>query len=500
MDQTKKYDIVVIGSGAGAEILQYAVNHGYNAALIDKGPAGGTCLNVGCIPTKMMTSVADRIQEIRESNKFGIDSEIKNINFEKIMKDTKNAVQPSHEQIKQSLRTSQGFDFYEGEASFIDEKTLEVNTSEGTKEVQGKKIFIASGARPNIPEIPGLNQANYLTNENILDLKEIPESMTIIGGGYIAVEFAHFFEAIGTKVNMIQRSERLVKGEDKEVSKLLYDKLSKRMDIYTNTSIKEILSDNERDKNIVKISYKDSGETKEKDQAKELESEKIFVATGRKSNADILNTENAGLELDEKGFIKVDEYLQTNKDHIWAFGDAIGKSMFTHSSRKEASLAWHNAMHKELNQHEHSHNEHNHEHSKEHQQKIPVYHDKTPKAIFSYPQVASIGMTQEQAVKSYGRRGVLVGKAHYNETAKGEALREDKGFAKLILKKQDSSIIGFHIIGPYAPILIQEVILAMEHGGNPNVLLGSTHIHPALSELIPRTFANLQMPQENFKE
>ena len=489
MEPPKKYDIVVIGSGAGAEILQHAVNHGYNVALIDKGPAGGTCLNVGCIPTKMMTSVADRVQEIRESEKFGINSEIKNIDFERIMKETKNAVQPSHEQIKQSLEASQGFDFYEGEGRFIDEKTLEVNTSEGTKEVQGDKIFIASGARPNIPNISGLNQANYLTNENVLDLKEMPKSMTIIGGGYIAVEFAHFFEAIGTKVNLVQGSERLVKEEDKEISKLLHDELSKRMEIYTNTSIKEILVDNERDKNIIKIKS-NSGE--EKDQVKELESEKILIAAGRKSNADILDAENAGLELDEKGFIKVDKYLQTNKDHIWAFGDAIGKSMFTHSSRKEASLVWHNAIHGELHNHENSHGEH--------QQKIPVYHDKTPKAIFSYPQIASIGMTQDQAIESLGRDNVLVGKAHHNEAAKGEALREDKSFAKIILKKQDSSIIGFHIIGPYAPILIQEVILAIEHGGNPNVLLGSTHIHPALSELIPRTFTNLHIPQENPEE
>lgn len=488
MEQQKKYDIVVIGSGAGAEVLQYAVNHGYSAALIDKGPAGGTCLNVGCIPTKMLTSVADRIQEIKESDKFGISSEIKNIDFEKIMKDTNNAVQPSHKQIKQGLRASQGFDFYEGEAGFVDEKTLEVNTPEGMKEVQGEKIFIASGARPHIPDIPGLNQANYLTNENVLDLDKIPESMTIIGGGYIAVEFAHFFEAIGTKVNIIQRGGRLVEGEDKEVSRLLEEELSKRIDIYTNSEPQEILADPEREKNIIKISS-DSGEKKE------LESEKIFVATGRKSNADLLKAENAGLELDEKGFIKVNEYLETNKDNIWAFGDAIGKSMFTHSSRKEASLAWHNAMNEELHQHEHSHEEHEHGHT--HQQKIPVYHDKTPKAIFSWPQVASIGMTQEQAIESLGRKNVLVGKAHYNETAKGEALREDKTFAKIILKKEDSSIIGFHIIGPYAPILIHEVILAMEHGGNPNVLLGSTHIHPALSELIPRTFANLEIPKEN---
>jgi len=487
MEQSKKYDIVVIGSGSGAEILQYAVNQGFNVALIDKGPAGGTCLNVGCIPTKMMTSVADRIQEIRESDKFGVSSEIKNIDFEKIMKDTKNAVQPSHKQIRESLRASQGFDFYEGEGKFIDEKTLEVDTPEGVKELQGDKIFIASGARPNIPDIPGLDKANYLTNENILDLDKIPESMTIIGGGYIGVEFAHFFEAIGTKVHMIERSERLVKEEDKEVSGLLYDELSKRIDIYTNTSINEILADPERDKNIIKVSS-DSGEEKE------LESEKVLVAAGRKSNADLLKVENAGLELDERVFIKVDNYLQTNKDHIWAFGDAIGKSMFTHSSRKEASLAWHNAMHEELHQHDHSHDEHGH------QQKIPVYHDKTPSAIFSYPQIASIGMTQEQAIESLGRKNILIGKAHYNEAAKGEALREDKSFAKIILKKDDSSIVGFHIIGPYAPILIQEVILAMEHGGNPNVLLGSTHIHPSLSELIPRTFANLQIPKEENSE
>jgi mycothione reductase len=453
----KEYDVIVIGSGAGAIIAELSARRNLKTALVDKGPAGGTCLNVGCIPSKMLIAVADRIIEINDSKKFGIDAEIKGIDFEKIMKEMKDSYLPDHEKIYESLKKTRAMDFYDAEGFFVDEYILMA----GNKKIKGKNIFIASGARPLIPKIKGIEGVEYLTNETVLNLKKIPKSMVIIGGGYIAVEYAHFFSAIGTKVSIIQRNKRLVPDEEEEISNLLKRELDKRMKIYTEAEAVE--AGKEKDEYYV-VAKKGNEKLK-------IKAEKIFIAAGRKSNADLLKAENSGIEIDERGYIKVNDYLETNKPNVWVIGDATGKQMFTHSSREEADIAWHNFMH-----------------GGHHKMKFDF--SKVPHAIFSYPQIASIGLTEKQAKKDYD---ILVGKANYNMVAKGQALREKSGFAKAIVEQRTGKILGFHIIGPYAPILIQEVINAVNFEGNGlNFIFRSMHIHPEITELIQATFGRLK--------
>jgi mycothione reductase len=195
--------------------------------------------------------------------------------------------------------------------------------------------------------------------------------------------------------------------------------------------------------------------------------EKIFVAAGRKSNADLLKVENTGVHTDLRGYIQVNEYLETSKKNIWAFGDAIGKAMFKHVANEEAAVAWRNAFH-------------------DHKMKMD-YHA-IPYAVFTYPEIASVGMTEEEAKKN---NKILLGRAQYSDVAKGEAMMEYDGFTKAIVDKETGKILGFHIIGPYAPMLIQEVINAMALGGDISLLAHGLHIHPALPELILRTLGNL---------
>jgi len=452
----KEYDVIVIGSGCGMNIVEEALAHDLSVALVDKGPLGGTCANLGCIPSKMLIFAADRIAEIQEAKKLGIEAGIENLDFNFIMERMRKFIRENQEHMRQGLSHAENLDFYEGEGHFVDDYTIEVN---GEK-VKGDKIFIASGSRPLIPPIKGLESVDFLTNETVLQLRERPESLIIIGGGYIAVEYGHFFAAMGTKVTMVEMADRLVLAEEPEIAEVLKKELSRRMDVYTNVRA-EAVKENGRGITVIATDAK-SG------MKKEFTAQRILVAVGRRSNADLLKVENTGVEVDKRGFIKVDEYLGTTKQNIFAVGDANGQQMFTHVANKEAILAVHNAIHGG---------------------KLKMDYSAAPHAVYSHPQIASVGLTEEVARKAYK---VLVGRAEYSDVAQGEAMMEENGFAKAVVEADAGRILGFHIIGPYAPILIQEVINAMASGGGIGQIQTGMHIHPAITELIPGVLSNLK--------
>ena len=454
----KRYDVIVIGSGSGTLIADEAVAHGLKVALVDKGPLGGTCLNLGCIPSKMLIYPADRIVEIQEAKKLGIEAEIKNIDFESILERMRNSIRESQSHIRESIKQTENLDFYEGEGHFIGDYTLEVNG----EEIKGEKIFIASGSRPLIPPIKGLDSISYLTNETVLQLRARPDSLLIIGGGYVAVEYGHFFAAMGTKVTILEMADRLVLPEEPEISDLLKKELSQRMNVHTDAQAIEVKGNG----NSVAVLVRDRNTGKEQ----EFTGQRVMIAVGRRSNADILKVENTGIETDKRGFIKVTQYLETSKKNIFAVGDANGQQMFTHIANREAAIAAQNAFH---------------------DAKLGMDYSAAPHAVYSHPQIASVGLTEENARKDYD---ILVGRTRYYEVAKGEAMMEKEGFAKAVVEKDSGRILGFHIIGPYAPILIQEVINAMTSGGHTEEIDQGIHIHPALSELIPTTLNSLDRP------
>jgi len=453
----KSYEVIVIGSGAGAIISDEAAAQGLKVALIDKGPlVGGTCLNWGCIPSKMLIYTADRIVGIEESGKLGIEAEIKNIDFHSIMERMRKSRQESQVHIRKGLKQSKHLDFYEGEGYFVEDYQLEVN---GEK-LKGERIFIASGSRPFIPPIKGSENVDYLTNESVLELNEKPDSLIIIGGGYIAVEFGHFFAAMGTEVTILEMADRLVLSEELEAANLLKGELSKRMGVHTNALAEEA----KETKHGIVVVTKDTNTGKRR----EFAAERIMMAVGRRSNADILKVENTGVEIDKKGFIKVNEYLETNRRGIFAIGDANGQQMFRHMANREAEIVSQNSFYGT---------------------KIKVDYSAVPHAVYSHPQVASVGLNEAQARENYN---ILIGKMKYFNIAKGEAMVEKEGFAKVIVEKESNRILGFHIIGPYAPELIQEVVNAMTSGGGMEELGQGIHIHPSLSELVQYTLSSLE--------
>jgi mycothione reductase len=454
----KQYDLIVVGSGAGLIVVENALRHGLNVALVDRGPLGGTCLNVGCIPSKILIYPADRIMEIRESKKLGIHAEIKDIDFRAVMERMQKTVRNGEKHVREGIKYSEGLDFYEGEGRFLNDRTLEVRE----EKIRGKKIVVASGARPHIPPLTGVDSIEVLTNETVLQIDKKPESMVIVGGGYIAAEYAHFFDAMGVKVTLLQRNQRLLPEEEPEISALIKKTMGRRMQIYTNTEAT----------GISKLSSGISVTARENTTGRPLtlEAERIMVAAGRKSNADIMEVEKAGVETDSRGYIKVNKYFETTGKNIWAFGDAIGKKMFRHVANKEASVVWQNVVH---------------------DSKGSIDYLAAPHAVFTYPEIASVGMTEEQASKKYYPHEILIGRAGYSDVARGEAMREGEAFAKAIVRKDTKGILGFHIIGPHASILIQEIVNAMANNSDIWSIGKGMHIHPALSEVVIATLGNL---------
>lgn len=457
----KEYDLIVIGSGAGLIVVENALQHGLNVALVDKGPLGGTCMNVGCIPSKILLYPADRIVEIRESKKLGITAEVKDIDFRAVMERMRRSVRNGEKHVRDGLRYSEGLDFYEGEGHFVKDYTLEIK---GEK-IKGEKIIIATGARPHIPLVKGINAVDFLTNETVLHLGKRPESMVIIGGGYIAAEYAHFFDSMGVKVTLLQRNARLLPEEETEISALLKKELGRRIEIYTGTEATDV---KKTGSGISVTAWE-----KAPDRHLTFQAERLMVGTGRTSNADLLKVEDTGVETDERGYIKVNRYFETSRKNIWAFGDAIGKKMFRHVANKEASVVWHNAVHNA---------------------RESIDYLTAPHAVFTHPEIASVGMTEGRARETYHLHEILIGKARYTDVARGEAMREEEGFAKAIVRKDTKRILGFHIIGPHASILIQEVINAMANDGDIWSIGKGMHIHPALSEMIIATLGRLEEP------
>jgi dihydrolipoamide dehydrogenase len=322
-------------------------------------------------------------------------------------------------------------------------------------------IFIASGARPGIPPIKGIDKVDYLTSDTVLELETPPKSIMIIGGGYIGVEYGHFFSGIGTKTTIIQRPFKIVPDEEPEISDLLKRELEQRMAIHTGFEGVEV-----KQEGNVKILV---ARSREDGSLREFSADALMVAAGRVPNSDLLKPEKTGVHLDERGYVKVNEYLETSKKNIWAFGDAIGKEMFKHVANYEASVVWHNAVH---------------------DHKVKMEYSAAPHAVFTRPQIASVGLKEAEA-KQQGYR-ILVGKALYKDTAMGGAMGEPEGLVKVIVERETGKILGGHIIGAEASILIQEITNAMvTEKGSYAPIVQAMHIHPALSEVVQQAFGNL---------
>ena len=454
----EKFDVLVIGSGSGMLIASMAVGSGLKTAVVDHGPMGGTCLNRGCVPSKMLIYPADVISILNQGQRIGVAAVVNSVDFKNIMSRMHNLVNGDSDTQAKAVQAAPNITWFKDVGTFKSDYTMKVSKHTITAD----RIFIVSGARPRIPPIRGIERVDYLTSDTVLELETPPESILIIGGGYIGVEYGHFFSGIGTKTTIIQRPPVLVPREEPEISDLLKKELEKRMAIYTGFEVGSV----KQNGNVITVVARNRADGS----LKELTAEAVMVATGRVPNSDLLKPEKTGVKLDERGYVKVNSYLETSKRNIWAFGDAIGKEMFKHVANYEANIAWHNSI-----------NEH----------KTEVDYSAAPHAVFTHPQVASVGLKEAEA-KKYGYK-ILVGKAFYKDTAMGSAMGEPAGFVKVVVERETGKLLGGHIIGAEASVLIQELTNAMVTTDKSFMpIVRAMHIHPALSEVVQNAFGNLR--------
>jgi mycothione reductase len=454
----ERFDVIVVGSGSGMLIVSEAVEQGLRVALVEKGSMGGTCINRGCVPSKMLIYPSDIIATLKAAEKIGVNATVNSVDFSNIMARMHTLVNGDSGTQVRAVEATANLKWFKETGEFISDYTMQL----GEEKITGEKIYIVSGARTAVPPIKGLENVGYLTSDTVLELQSPPDSVIIVGGGYVGMEYAHFFSEIGTKTTVIQRADRVLPSEEPEISDLLGRMISQKMEIYTGYEVLEAKQYGSV-KTLVAKNISDGSQ-------REFSAQEILVAAGRVSNADILKPERTGVKLDERGYIKVNEYLETDKKNIWALGDAIGKEMFKHVANYEAGVAWHNSFH---------------------DHKVKMDYSAAPHAVFTYPQIASVGLKEQQAKDMKYR--VLVGTAFYRDTAMGSAMGEPEGFVKVVVERETGKILGAHIIGAEASVLIQEIINAMVTGnGDYGPIAKGMHIHPALTEVVQNAFGNLK--------
>jgi dihydrolipoamide dehydrogenase len=452
----KRFDAIVIGAGSGLTISSEAARRGLKVAVVDQGPFGGTCLNRGCIPSKMLIHSADVMETIQRAGLFGIRAKVTGIDWKHIVTRVNRTVDTEAREVEQANRAAKNIKVYKDTAKFIGKKRLRV----GKETITADKIFICAGTRPSVPPIPGLERVPFITSDEALRLAKQPKSMIFIGGGYIATELAHFFGSLGTKVTILQRGERLLTNEDREIAQAFTRVFSRKHNVLLNATTTRVFGKGKE----IAVEYA-IGNKKHV-----IVAEQLVIAAGRIPNTDILDVAKAGLATFKPGFVKTNSYMETNVPGIWAIGDIAGVYLFKHSANLEAAYAAHNAL------------------NPKHKAKVP--YDAMPHAVFSSPQIGSVGMTEEELKEEKMR--YVVGKYRYNDAAYGHSIEDKDGFVKVLADPKTRHILGCHILGTEAATLIHEVIVVMKNKLTVDQLLNTVHVHPALPEVVQRAFANIE--------
>lgn len=454
----KHYDLIVIGTGSGNSIPGPEF-HDKSIAIVEKGAFGGTCLNVGCIPTKMFVYASEIALAVRESERYGISAEVSDGDWpsivNRVFRDRIDPISASGEEYRRGPKTP-NIDVYDQHASFIAPKTI--RTGQGSEEaiISGDRIVIATGSRPFIDQKVIDSGVRYYTNENIMRLESLPESMVVMGGGYIAMEFAHVFDALGVKVTVVNRSEKLLRQLDSDISDRFTEITKEKLDCRLGRTIDSITEND----GVVTLTL-DDGST--------AQGEVFLVATGRIPNGDLMDLDKAGVEMDGRR-IKVDQYGRTTAPDVWALGDVSSPYLLKHVANAEMRAVKHNLLHPEDLQ--------------------PMPHENVPAAVFTHPQIGTVGLTEDEAhAAGYN---ITVKVQNYGDVAYGWAMEDTEHFVKLIADKDTGLLLGAHFIGPQASTLVQQLITVMAFKLDVrDVATKQYWIHPALPELTENALLGL---------
>jgi len=448
----KKYDLAVIGSGsAGMNLIRAAAAKGWQCALAESGYLGGTCINVGCIPSKTLIYSARVMRLVSEANIYGVTVNQPEADWPAMVHRKNRLVGRIRNRTYSGVEKNRNIDLFEGEATFSSPQELNIS---GDK-IFADKIVIAAGTRPAIPPVSGLDKINYLTSTTAMEMDELPESIIILGGGIIALEFSQLFHYLGVKVTILQRNQRLAPVLDADISAEIQKIMTEEgIEVITSAEIRSVGNQGSK---VYAEDYSRGSPVR-------YSAEKLLIATGRISNGDRLALDEAEVETDERGFIKVDSSFKTSRDGIWAIGDITGGPMFTHR-------AWHDGM--LLGKHLVEGTE------------ITNDGRLIPFAVFTSPEIATVGMLEKEAIRAgYDAR---VQRFEIGHLGRALSMEQYKGFVKLVSDRKSGKLLGAHLLTPEAGELIHELIMAIRLGATIENLKDMMHVHPTLSESISNT-------------
>ncbi|QSG15264.1 dihydrolipoyl dehydrogenase family protein [Halapricum desulfuricans] len=463
----QEFDFMVIGSGSGLDVANVAANQGQSVAVVERGPLGGTCLNRGCIPSKHLLYHADILETVERADEFRIDATVESVDFAEIVRAVNEEVSEDAESIRRGLESSARHDLFKGEARFVDDRTVEISGGEDDgARLRAETVLVAAGTRPAVPNIDGIDEVEYMTSTEALQLETPPEHLVIVGGGYIAAELGHFFGTFASEVTIVGRRPTLLPEADEEVAAAFTDRYADRFTVHTGHMATAVSEENGQITVEARpYEYGEDAGVVEGEDPVNVTGDALLVAAGRVPNTDVLNVEATGVETDDQGFVETDEYLRTDAEGVWALGDIVGEYLLKHSANHEARTVARNIFGGDLQ---------------------PVDYSAMPFAVFASPEVAGVGAHEselreddhEYATNTY----------QYGDTARGDAMNAD-GFVKGIVDL-DGTILGCHIVGPDASTLIQEVVVAMKSGsGTVRDVRNAVHVHPALPEVVQRAFS-----------
>ncbi|NHU84432.1 mycothione reductase [Kocuria sp. JC486] len=485
----RAHDVIIIGSGSGNSLLGPDYE-GLDVAIIDGGTFGGTCLNVGCIPTKMYVYPAEVVQSARELGPLGVslDADAAEVDWPAIRDRIFGRIDAISEGGLDYRRSLPDVTVYQEHVRFTGPKTL---VTDSGQELTAPKIVIASGSRVELPDLPGVDLPQVHTSDTVMRLPERPARVVIVGGGYIAAEFAHIFHGLGAHVTQLNRSERLLRGQDREIAERFREAAENQWDLHLGWTPEAILPEADGTVTVrsTRTSQDDgapgdtgpggSGSSAGQGDTREDVADVVLMATGRRPNTDLLDPAAAGLGVDQdSGLLRVDEYqrvLDTDGnvvEGLWALGDICSPAQLKHVANHEARVVAHNVVHPE--------------------DPVAADHRFIPAAVFTHPEIASVGLTEDQAREEHGR--VAVKSQAFGDVAYGWAMEDRTGICKVIADPATGQLLGAHLIGAHASILIQPLIQAMSTGQTvQEIARGQYWIHPSLTEVVENALLGLEL-------
>lgn len=472
LGRVRSFDLMIIGTGSGNSVIG-PEHDDLDIAVIERGSFGGTCLNVGCIPSKMFVHTAEMAHNASDGSRFGLDSSFNSSDWGAIRDRVFGRIDPIAESGRQWRHELAHVTVYESSARFVGPKQVAVsspaappgsNSGTGAEIITASDIVIAAGGRPVIPDIAGLAECGYHTSDTIMRLDVLPERLLVLGGGYIAVELGAVMGALGCEVTFVVRGDRLLRHEDDDIAQRLSDAYSTMFKVMFGTRVLSANRHGDSDDGPIVLEVTQNGSHRQ------LCGDQLLVATGRRPNSDELDLAASGIELDPAGFVVTDPQCRSNVAGVWALGDIANPIQLKHVANHEARVVRHNLSHLD--------------------DPIEVDHRFIPHAVFGNPQIASVGLTE----RSCQARAIPYAShvQHYGSAAYGWALEDTASVVKVIAHAETRQLIGAHVIGPLASTLLQQLIQGMHFGLTVDEMARQQYyIHPAPPEVVEQALLAL---------